>query len=159
MNFSIKVLVLVSTLLLIACSDEQQEAISNFGGQLSDILELKREIDSTLQEGESGVNINNGIALTISLVNTELNGKSAEEREQKANELLTMITEFIAKYQSLSTVKYVTIVYVKHETKYLIVNFNEPIDHYSYDLEENDQETPESEPRQTSSLSFLQPPL
>jgi hypothetical protein len=132
----------ITILMLSSCSEEQRDAISNFGDQLSSILELKGAIDGTLEEGEAGVHISNGVALTISLINTEFNGENAEQRKQKADQLLAVVSDFIARHDNLSKVKYVTIAYVKHETKFLIVNFNETIDYYSYDLEQRDQTTP-----------------
>jgi hypothetical protein len=139
MKLPYKFLLVFSMLMLTACTEEQRDTISGLSGQLDSIYELKTVIDGKLEEGESGLNINNGIALTITLINTEFNGKSAEEREAKANQLLTVVTEFIAQDKNLSTVKLVTIAYVKHEMKYLIVNFNETIDYYQFDLEQSNQ--------------------
>ncbi len=139
MRYVLKVTVIFLSIFLVSCSEEQKASFSKFSGQLGDIYKLQSVIKEKLEKGEVGVYIQNGISLTVSLVNTEFNDKSREEREKKAEALTKEVESFINDHEDLSSVKHLFITYVINKN-YLIVNSTNTVDYYRFSLEKGETE-------------------
>ncbi|MGD9385469.1 MAG: hypothetical protein PVF28_02880 [Thioalkalispiraceae bacterium] len=129
-----------------SCSDEQQQAFSKLKGQLGTLYDLQSLIEEQIEEGEVGVRIQNGEALTVSLVNTRFNEMEQIQREEKANALTIDIKNFIKQHEDLSDLTFLFITFVEHDN-YLIANFTKTLDYYRFELNDSEQANSDDQTR------------
>lgn len=144
-DYSVGIFFIVVIVHLLACTEQQKESLSYFTNQMKSLFALKEMVDSSLQQGESSINLHNGVNLTIGLINTEFNSQDQLFRQQKAKQILADTLDFIETHNELSKLKWLAITFEKHETLYLVVDYSEMIDSYQFEIEQTKQKRLEKE--------------
>ena len=84
---------LVAMLLIFGCSDNFSSSVGKFTNQVGGLFAIKKLVDQQLTEGESGIHIQNGRTITISLVNTAYNEDTFENRKSLAIKTAQLVSE------------------------------------------------------------------
>ena len=78
---------------------------------------------------EVGVNIHNGSVLSISVVNSYLNDKNTEERNNIAKEIAKNAFNL---YESRDSLDLIFVSFTEYERKYFIVEYNNTIESFKF---------------------------
>lgn len=103
-------------------------------GQMGELFKVKQAIDSTLIEGQTAIEIQNGKVITLGLVNTEFNDAGADEREKAAGNVLKILLQQIKAKEEFKNVDTVVVNFIHHETKFLVVDVTMTVDYYEYKI-------------------------
>ena len=117
---------------LMACGSDSM--VGQLWGQMEELFKVKAAIDSTLTEGETAIEIQNGKVLTLGLVNTEFNEVEAPEREKAADNVLNILLDQIEAKEQFKNIDKVVVNFIHHETKFLVVDVTMTVDYYEYNI-------------------------
>lgn len=117
---------------LIACGSDSM--VGQLWGQMGELFKVKQAIDSTLIEGQTAIEIQNGKVITLGLVNTEFNDVGADEREKAAGNVLKILLQQIKAKEEFKNVDTVVVNFIHHETKFLVVDVTMTVDYYEYKI-------------------------
>lgn len=117
---------------LIACGSDSM--VAQLWGQMGELFKVKQAIDSTLIEGQTAIEIQNGKVITLGLVNTEFNDVDADEREKAAGNVLKILLQQIKAKEEFKNVDTVVVNFIHHETKFLVVDVTMTVDYYEYKI-------------------------
>jgi hypothetical protein len=124
--------VLLISFSLIACGSDSMAGL--LWGQMGELFKVKQAIDSTLIEGQTAIEIQNGKVITLGLVNTEFNDAGADEREKAAGNVLKILLQQIKAKEEFKNVDTVVVNFIHHETKFLVVDVTMTVDYYEYKI-------------------------
>lgn len=128
--------VFLSFLILTGCSENFSSSVGKFANQVGGLYAIKKLVDQQLTEGESGVHIQNGRTITISLVNTTYNEGTSENRQSLAIKTAQLVSDHINDKPEYKSVHNIAIAFVRHEKKFLIVDFTQTFDIFSFEVSE-----------------------
>jgi len=126
--------VFVSFLLLTGCSDNFSSSVGKFANQVGGLFAIKKLVDQQLTEGESGIHIQNGRTFTISLVNTAYNEDTFENRQSLAKKTAQLVSDHINDKPEYKSVQNIVVAFVRHEQKFLIVNYTQTFDVFHFEV-------------------------
>jgi len=127
---------LVAMLLIFGCSDNFSSSVGKFANQVGGLFAIKKLVDQQLTEGESGIHIQNGITITISMVNTAYNEDTFENRQSLALRTAQLVSEHIIDKPEYKTVHNIVITFTHHEKKFLIVDYTQTFDVFPFEVSE-----------------------
>ena len=131
---------LVAMLLIFGCSDNFSSSVGKFANQVGGLFAIKKLVDQQLTEGESGIHIQNGRTITISMVNTPYNEDTFENRQSLASKTAQLVSNHINDKPEYKSVHNIAIAFVRHEKKFLIVDFTQTFDIFSFEVSELKQD-------------------
>lgn len=108
--------------------------VGQLWGQMGELFAIKKAIDETLIEGETSIHIQNGKVVTLGLVNTEYNVLEAPEREKAAENVVNILLAQIEAKEEFKNVDTVIVNFIRHEKKFLVVDFTMTVDYYIYKI-------------------------
>ena len=132
---------LVAMLLIFGCSDNFSSSVGKFANQVGGLFAIKKLVDQQLTEGESGIHIQNGRTITISMVNTPYNEDTFENRQSLALKTAQLVSDHINDKPEYKSVHNIAITFVRHEKKFLIVDFTQTFDIFSFEVSELKQDS------------------
>jgi hypothetical protein len=115
--------ILVSSLLLTAC-------FSGFVSSVGELVTLRAAIIKEFGDEGVSVNLNNGETLVVTFVNSPLNHKGSQAREQRAQESALLVKKH---YSAINKIQEIWITFVKHETRYLVINYTGGLEAFAFD--------------------------
>ena len=128
--------VFFSFLLLTGCSDNLSSSVGKFANQVGSLFAIKNLVDEQLTEGESGVHIQNGRTITISLVNTAYNKDTFENRKSLAIKTAQLVSDHINDKPEYKSLHNIVIAFVHHEKKFLFVDYTQTFDVFPFEVSE-----------------------
>ncbi len=142
-NFRTRLIVpaLAAMALMLGCSDDFSSSVGKFADQVGGLFAIKKLVDQQITEGESGIHIQNGRTITVSLVNTNYNEDSFENRKSVAIKIAHIISDHILDKPEYQSVENIVIAFVQHEKKFLIVDFSRTFDVFPFGISELRQAT------------------
>ncbi len=133
--------VFLSFLILTGCSENFSSSVGKFANQVGGLYAIKKLVDQQLTEGESGIHIQNGRTITISLVNTTYNEDTFENRKSLAIKTAQLVSDHINDKPEYKSVQNIIITFVRHEKKFLIVDYTQTYDVFPFEVSELKQGT------------------
>lgn len=133
--------VFLSLLILTGCSENFSSSVGKFANQMGGLFAIKKLVDQQLTEGESGIHIQNGRTITISLVNTAYNEDTFENRKSLAIKTAQLVSDHINDKPEYKSVQNIIITFVHHEKKFLIVDYTRTFDVFPFEVSELKQKT------------------
>jgi hypothetical protein len=105
---------------------------AKFAKDLGEISKLHTAIVKEFGEAEDkvGVNLNNGVFLTVSFYNSPLNDKTLEDRAQRAEKTAALVKDH---FQSIAKIKEIWVVFVRLETHFVFVHTFETVSGFGFD--------------------------
>jgi hypothetical protein len=97
--------------------------------QLADVAALQRELVKKHAE-EVAVNLMNDEVLTVTFINSRLNSDTNEARLARARETALFVRDHYPSAQGLEEIR---VVFMRQETRYVVLTWAESIDYFSFD--------------------------
>jgi len=101
---------------------------------MTDTYTVLRLVQGEYQTGEANVHIRDRASITITLVNSEFNAKSRQDREEKSKQLKGKVVSLMQKMRWPAGETLLTIGYSSHKKKFFIVDISHTIDSYLYKI-------------------------
>jgi len=133
--------VILFFLMLTGCSENFSSSVGKFTNQVGGLFAIKKLVDQQLTEGESGIHIQNGRTITISLVNTAYNEDTFENRKSLAINTAQLVSDHINYKPEYKSVHDIVVTFVRHEKKFLIVDYTQTFDIFSFEVSELKQDS------------------
>ncbi|MBM2830388.1 MAG: hypothetical protein HW411_1178 [Gammaproteobacteria bacterium] len=121
----------VVLLSVFGCSEKVESALHELQQQIATLQGIKNAVDNEFS-GESGVHINNGMIITVSLVNTSLNDMPFEKRLAAARQVVQIVNRLIHGKMEFQKVSMLVVAFVRHERHFFIVNFTNTVDFFQF---------------------------
>lgn len=93
------------------------------------LVAVQRAIVEEVGTDDVGVNLQNGVAMSVNIANSALNDASGEARQAAADRIARIVIDTYADSDELDVLR-VTLVSV--EQKYLVVTYTQSVDFYNY---------------------------
>ena len=126
--------VFLSLSILTGCSENLSSSVGKFANQVGGLFAVKKLVDQQLTEGESGIHIQNGRTITISLVNTAYNEDTSENRKSLAINTAQLVSDHINDKPEYKSVQNIVVAFVQHEKKFLIVNYTQTFNVFHFEV-------------------------
>lgn len=117
--------VFLATLVLCLVASSCQMASS-----LGELSELRAGIMKQYSEPEVNVNLHNGIALTITFVNSPLNAMSVDERRKRAETTAAFVRQH---YAQAGKIEEIWVSFIRVKSSYIIITYTEGLEHFGFD--------------------------
>lgn len=106
--------------------------------QIGDIFRIIRALQKEYNHNAIGINIHNFKYMTVNFVNSPFNELEEEEREVKAREI-ALFTMGLLKEDS--PIEKISIAFTIHKKIFLIVNYTNTVDTYTFDVSQLKKES------------------
>jgi hypothetical protein len=137
-------------LYLIAISTVACLLIAGCGEQMAKVGELatlQRDLMKQYREDGIQVNLTDGVALTVTFINSPLNSKTDEDRLTRAGGTALFVKHH---YPSIQQVEEIWVAFVQQSTRYFIITTSEAIEYFRFDKHARLLQMPEDVPELTS---------
>jgi hypothetical protein len=98
--------------------------------ELSEVARLQKALGKKYSGETVQLKLNDSTVLNIVFINSPLNEKTSEERERRAQETADFVK---ANYGSINTLDELWVVFIRQETRYVIVHYRQPLESFSFD--------------------------
>lgn len=126
---------------LLACLPALSACTEEMRGQFGNMFEIRDRLIKEYNHDQVSININNGTSLTVTFINSSFNDMSKKNREAGAQSIASTT---VASLERDTRVKKLTIAFTQHESKYLIVDFNNSFGSFVFDVPTLMQSLPEN---------------
>ena len=117
---------LAALVALVSC-----KAIHEMQGTLLDLQKVQQELAKALGRDEIRVFLNNGRFLSISVVNSPLNGLPADQKRAKALEIARLAYD---SYPSRSVLQIVKVTFAVHRSYLGVFSYDNSMDSFSFEI-------------------------
>lgn len=109
---------------LSACTEEMR-------GQFGSMFEIRDRLVEEYNHEHVSINIHNGTSLTVTFVNSTFNDMSTKDRKAGAQ---SVASTTVASLEHNTGIRKLTVAFTQHETRFLIVNYNNSFGSFVFDV-------------------------